>query len=53
MKERVEYRVDSFVDFTGFVMVALSQEVCAEIDPDTENWDALLSDLSIGVSTRR
>lgn len=58
MKERVEYRVDSFVDFTGmerkFVMVALSQEVCAEIDPDTENWDedALLSDkcLSIGVS---
>ena len=42
MKERVEYRVDSFVDFTGmerkFVMVALSQEVCAEIDPDTENW---------------
>lgn len=48
MKERVEYRVDSFVDFTGmerkFVMVALSQEVCAEI--------ALLSDkcLSIGVS---
>lgn len=51
MKERVEYRVDSFVDFTGmerkFVMVALSQEVCAEIGPD-----ALLSDkcLSIGVS---
>ena len=50
MKERVEYRVDSFVDFTGmerkFVMVALSQEVCAEIDPDTENWDedAFLSD---------
>lgn len=52
MKERVEYRVDSFVDFTGmerkFVMVALSQEVCAEIDPGDE--DALLSDkcLSIG-----
>ena len=61
MKERVEYRVDSFVDFTGmerkFVMVALSQEVCAEIDPDTENWDedALLSDkcLSIGGKARK
>lgn len=35
MKERVEYRVDSFVDFTGmerkFVMVALSQEVCLKL----------------------
>lgn len=58
MKERVEYRVDKFVDFTGmerqFVMVALSQEVHAEIDPDTETemWIPLLSDkcLSIGVS---
>lgn len=58
MKERVEYRVDKFVDFTGlerqFVMVALSQEVYAEIDPDAENWDedAIMSDkcLSIGVA---
>ena len=41
MKERVEYRVDSFVDFTGmerkFVMVALSQEVCQPEDEFDEN----------------
>lgn len=36
MKERVEYRVDTFVDFTGierqFVMAAVSQEIYAEVE---------------------
>lgn len=61
MKERVVYRVDSFVDFTGierqFVMAALSQETDAALEDWTEgvrDWDIYCPKrLSLGISVCR
>lgn len=61
MKERVEFRIDSFIDYTGierkFVMAAVSLETDAEVYEENDCWEdeatCAPKKLSLGVSVCR